>query len=433
MRRNKLSFIILFGLVFGDFLASCESEEDIPEGYKPSTTLFKVSSDAIDLDGLASDGSSIVTGTFKVNSSTSWFLETDAWGDLTVTANHDNGNVTIRTSENQTPKRREGKLTITTTDGLKKTLPVLQRPGKIELYITPADVKIGSNGGSTNITINCNTSWTLTGGADWCSANVAEGVADSTIIVTIKGDAWTAPTANETRTASFTVKPLDGTPAAITVTQMSTAKENIVLSVSQQEMITFNTSAGQTKEFFVTCNEEWEAYVNADWLEVTPEKSGASQSTAVTVKCTKGNFTGADRFATITVQSYDKKEVINVRQRSTDIYFNVTLREMTTDGSEQTLLVLSNTSWRVFCNQGWCHLASEGQGQNGLYTGDGFILLTFDANTTGQSRTAYITFEPIDYDPVTITVTQRAGSSSSGRQPGEDDNGRPNPSRGTVE
>ena len=431
MRRNKLSSIIFLGLVLVGAFASCESEVEVPEGFIPSTRYFKVSSDAIVIDGLSDNGSSTVTETFSVASSTNWFLETDAWGDLNVTADHDKGIVTIRTSENQTPKRREGTVTITTIDGLKKSIPVMQRPGKIELYITPSDVKFGSNGGSTNITINCNTTWRLDGGADWCSATVSEGVADSTATVTIKTDSWTASNANETRTASFTVTPTDSNiPTAITVTQVSTAKNDIVLSVSQKELMTFNASAGQAEDFFVTCNEEWEAYVSADWLEVTPEKAGASSvPTAVTVKCVKGNFTGADRFATITVQSYDKKEVINVRQRSIDINFNVTLREMTTDGSEQTLLVSSNTSWRVFCNEDWCHLSPEGQSQNGLYNGNGLIRLTFEANRTGQARTAYITFEPADHDPVTITVIQRSGSSSPGRQPGEDDNGRPDPSR----
>ena len=414
------------------FFASCDSEVEVPEGFLPSTRFFKVSSDAIVINGLSDSGSSTLTETFNVQSSTSWFLETDAWGDLNVTADHDNGKVIIRTSENQTPKKREGTLTITTSDGLKKTISLLQRPGKIELYITPGDVKFGSNGGSTNVTVNCNTTWTLTGGADWCSATVTEGVADSTVTVAIKADAWTASAANETRTASFTVTPTDSNmPAAITVTQVSTAKNDVVLSVSQKELLTFNASAGQTADVMVTCSDEWAAYVSADWLEVTPDRSAGSAAftSAFTVKCVKGNFTGAERFATITVQSYDKKEIINVRQRSTDILFNVTIREITTDGSEQTLSVASNTSWRVFCNEEWCHLAPEGQDQNGQYTGNGRVRLTFDDNRTGQSRTAYIVFVPTDYAPVTITVTQRSGTSSPGRQPGEDDNGRPDPSR----
>ena len=419
MRHNIQSCFIFFSLVINLLLASCGSEETVPEGFVVSTAQFKVISDTLRINGQATEA------TLTVTADCDWSIQTSGWDDLHATPDHGEGtgNVTISTSKNDYPTERKGVLVITTGSGIKKTMTLVQGPDSIRLELSPKSLSFGIDGGQTEVTVNSNTSWELTGGNDWCQASVKKGEAGITA-VTIKAEKTDE---KEMRTATFTVTPAGGTAQNISVKQ--TNKE--ISFSSSIENISFNATAGQEKEFEVTSNDTWMATVSDDWIEITPTTAGntTTETTKVTVRCVEDNNTGSERRATITLNCSGVEKVIQVRQGVTDVSFAVTLGEIFTDGTGGTLSVTGNTSWTVTCGEEWCQLDGDGTGRT-PHQGSGTVRMKLDANPSTEERTAHIRFDPASFDPVTVSVVQKATSIEIQlKKPDQDDNGKPELSR----
>lgn len=387
------------------FLASC-SEEVSTEGVTPSTRLFKVLNDTVYIDAKAADGSDgEVAKTFTVTADCDWNLQTNAWSGLHADPDHGvgTGTVTITTPANENPSERKGTLTITTSIGIKKTLTLIQRSGSVVLEVVD-ELRFGKDGGSTEVAINCNTSWTLTGGTDWCRSDIKEGMAGTTT-VTITADATNE---KDTRTATFSVTPTGSTSSKkISVTQ---SPKEIILAVSPESMA-FDANTSLQKEITITCNDEWDATVSHDWVKIDGTKISASGTGNATlnVSC-ESNTDGKERSGTITVTCSGITKKTTITQYSDNVTFNINpnpLPEFSAEGGSQTVTVTSNTSWKVSGGSDWCRLNVTSDGIEGdMQRGNGTVELIVDPNPSTDERATHIVFEPKDRPSVTITVTQ---------------------------
>lgn len=374
---------------------SCGSDEIITA--QPSTEYFKIVGNTIVIDGKATSAQ------FNVSADCYWTITTEGWTDLQVTPDRGEGSqmVKITTSENSTPTFREGKLTLSTSEGITKVMIVRQLPGEVELKLSVADtLSFGKEEGSNIVTVTSNSDWTVSGGSDWCrfAVNGDTTLTESSLNGSITVSVDENPVAT-TRKTILTVTPSGGTPVSFVVKQ---SDKIISVSASPQSLY-FNAIGEQTKQVKIICNDAWTIISSEDWVNLSI-LNGTGDGT-VDVTC-DANETGESRNATLLVQAGGEKYPISVSQSKQDaieITLNVSPEELFFSA-----LGTESHEVKVFCNESWTAKVSSGNWlhlnvYNGV--GDGKILVTCDANNTENNRETYITIMSGDI-PKTVKVSQ---------------------------
>jgi len=162
------------------------------------------------------------------------------------------------------------------------------------------------------------------------------------------------------------------------------------------------TSAAGTTPFAVTTTAAWTAISDAVWCTVTPSGTGNGTLTA-----TFASNTGASsRVANITVSAAGTSPVtVTVTQAGTSPTLSVTPpnQNVTAPAGNTSFTVTSNSAWTVVSNAAWCTVTPSG-------TSNGSINANYTQNTQLVTRIATITVTTAGLTPVTVTVTQAAGT-----------------------
>ena len=522
----SLSLIVFF-LSLSAALTSC-NEDAVPANIIPSSEYFKILGDTLIIPGDAT------TGAINVTADCGWsatISDKTGWSDLDLETQRGEGNGTISlsTEANSTPNERKAQLTIATDNGINKALHIKQQPGKVELDISVNELKLGRSGGTHNISVTCNTEWTVSGGSDKIKVTsptsgrgngtftitvepnntteiqeatftVSAGKVSSILHVTqdikdlllyatpiwthfgskdgdrkikeminifcndewiaIRKDSWIKidkmsgknDEQNKISDAYITCENNDkgstrNTNITFTLTRDTTVKREIFVQQSQFNVsfrvstsnLSFHYNGGE-KEFIIESNAECKVNCDSDWLTISTEKAVIDTliqtidtliQTTVKVKC-PANSTGTNRKDTITVTCMDMKHPITVEQGSSpsDNYLVVTpnnLSEFPAEGSTTTLKVESNTTWQVIGGSGesgWCKLT--GSNDSLTATGNGSVTVTVDANKNKERRTTNIMFLYANDKKETLSISQQG---YVGKEPGQEDNGKPDLTR----
>jgi plastocyanin len=102
-------------------------------------------------------------------------------------------------------------------------------------------------------------------------------------------------------------------------------------------------------------------------------------------------------------------------------------RNVTATAGTTTFSVISNSSWTLSGNAGWCTVGAGGPG-----SGNGTITATYEANPTNLVRVATITVTVSGIAPLTVTVTQAASTVGMDEQKVNSARVYPNPSKGSF-
>jgi hypothetical protein len=166
--------------------------------YVPPTNTLTVS--PATLDFTASGETKSVTVTSNVN----WAASKDAaWITVSPASGSNNGTVSVTAEANTEISSRTGTVTIS-GGGLTHTIAVTQAadvttPSPV-LTVSTANVELAAEGGSQNITIQSNISWTAVCSDAWVSVSPASGTNNGTISITA-----VANSTENARTATVTV------------------------------------------------------------------------------------------------------------------------------------------------------------------------------------------------------------------------------------
>lgn len=265
--------------------------------------------------------------------------------------------------------------------------------GGTTLSITPSSKNVTSPAGVTSFSVSCNTSWTATSNAGWCTATPS-GSGNGTIYAN-----YLANTGSTSRTATFTISAPGAGNQTVTVIQAASAVSLVVTPANQNVAAT----AGNCS-FTVVTGTSWSALSNAGWCVVTPSGTGNGTITA--------NFTANSgstaRIATITVSaSGTSSQTVTVTQASTVPALTATpaIQNVTAAAGSTSFSVTSNTNWTVQGNASWCTITPSG-------TGNGTIAVNYTANTGTTARTAILTVSATGVTNVTLTVTQAQASAT---------------------
>lgn len=146
---------------------------------------------------------SVASGTttsFTVSSNVSWSVSASAtWVKMSPTGGNNDGVVEVTIEANTTADTRTATITINGAGVPSKTISVTQDAASASLTVSPETLKIAAAGGTENVTITSNGSWSVSVPSDatWCKPNVTSGKGNSTLTITVEANSTsTARSAN---------------------------------------------------------------------------------------------------------------------------------------------------------------------------------------------------------------------------------------------
>jgi len=143
--------------------------------------------------------------------------------------------------------------------------------------------------------------------------------------------------------------------------------------------------AGEEVEFSVTSNVNWGISSSGKWVAVTP--ANGNGDAVVTLKIA-GNYSGAERRATLTLSSGEMIQTMEVTQPALDFSLSGNQLVFDISGASQTLNVTSNYSWSITVEDDaeWC--------QPSTLSGEGDAVVTFTPTAYDETelRKGTITF-----------------------------------------
>lgn len=181
---------------------------------------------------------------------------------------------------------------------------------------------------------------------------------------------------------------------------------------------------GEEQKLAILANCSWNISASESWLTVTPMTGNGTQN--VTVVAGK-NTTGSTRTAVLTIRggTAPMRQVTVTQPKSTDGGEETTTLTATPSelifeagGEVKELTIKSNTSWAISCPE-WCSLSYS----SGI--GDATITVTAQANPGKEQRTGNLVIVGNETPSVTISLTQKAKTEETGKEPGADDNQPP--------
>ena len=361
-----------------------------------SLSLLNVSATTLDVPASAGSASSI-----SVVSNVNWTVTDDQpWLSVTPASGSNTAPLMISYTANTATSARVG--TITVTDGTRtQTITVTQAAAALvgSLTVSPPTFNPAAAGGTTQITVTSNVSWTVSESLNWVSLSHTGGSNNGTFFITVTDNSLVS-----SRTGEVTVTG-GGITRTITVTQAGVTAPVNSLTLSTAALSPSANSGGATVG--VTSNVSWTVTDDQTWLSVTP--TGGSNNGAFTVSYTAN--TGSSRIATITVAGGGITKTVTVTQAGTNASFTVSPSSVSlgaASNSNTTITITSNASWSLSDDQSWLTMSQVSGSGNAIIT-----VSALSANNSASTRTATITVSVLGVPSQTVTVTQAGKTPSS--------------------
>jgi hypothetical protein len=143
-------------------------------------------------------------------------------------------------------------------------------------------------------------------------------------------------------------------------------------------------TAGEIHAITVTCNVEWAATANAEWIALSPASGTGNGTITVNVEA---NSTPETREATITIKAGALTETVTIKQPGIVPVIEISENSISAGAPANSypLAVTSNIEWTADPDAEWITLDPTSG------TGDGTITINVEANTSQSPRTGRVT------------------------------------------
>ena len=323
-----------------------------------------------------------------------WTASSDAtWCTVSPTNGISSTALTISVTENTTTQYRTATVTIKgTQNDATATIIVSQEAKTISPFIvTPKDLEFSNEGGSKEVTVECEGTWKVETTPSWCSFTKKAGG----LTITVSAN----PTSN-TREGDVKVIEVDGERSAnIHITQHGSSPDPIQIKVTTLSI----EPDGATKNIDVEGNESWHATSDASWCSV-PQSGKAPGTLKIT---TSKNTTSSTRQAIvcITGDTSNHSYEITVKQDSYTITAEKREVNLTAAGTAQSVPIGGTDKFTASSSENWCSVSPTSGGPGGNIT------ISATKNTTSAVRKATITIKGVNSGKeINITVAQPTGN-----------------------
>ena len=287
---------------------------------------------------------------------------------------------------------------------------------EVKITFDPTSLDFSAEGDekeTVTITLEGATEWLAFEENDWIEIDKKNGADGDIVTVTVgKYDG------SEPRTGKITFSAGEGEnmrSSELTITQEGKETLESFITFSPETLDVFPAEGG-IQNVTITHNvEEWQATAEEDakkWIHFT-ENGKSGDDIIITVDPNLGGV----RTATITISSGTTEESLKVTQKAAETTFTIMLEgqkigelNFKETKGEKTVAISSNLDWETSIeydgtSNGWLSLDKP----SGTSGDNQEVIISVEANTTGESRTATITFTSVNGNNTiseTIIVTQ---------------------------
>ena len=279
---------------------------------------------------------------FYIRANCRWTITMEGgWEGLIVSPmkGQNSATINITTTVNTNAAGRDVRLRVFSDGGLARTVNIHQNAGAVVLSLSEETISFGATAGNKEVTIICNTNWTVTGGADWLTINKNAGSGNGSINVSVTDNLTTS-----SRSATLAVD-AQGTIHRLSVTQEG--RQDFTVSPTQ---ISAEAHANSV-QFSVTGNAVWTVQSNRDWATLSDLTGTGSKTITVSQA---DNTSESDRAVEITVSSVSKTERVTIIQQAATlpVLSAMQVADVTTSGATVTF---SFTSMFPVTEYGLCY------------------------------------------------------------------------------
>ena len=325
-----------------------------------------------------------------VNSEANWTASTSSsWLEVSPSSGTaGTSTMTISVSPNTATSERTGYVIISIGGSQRIQIPVRQRGIYIETEQTELSFK--ASGGSQELAVLSNTSWTVSSTPSWITVSPSNGDGDGTVKVTAQDN---PNTANRSGVIHITQSGLS-IDVAITVTQTGKTFDvnTTVLNFEDKQ---------ETQTVEILTDGTWNARTDDTWITLSPMSASGNSTLSVTVA---ENPNDSERSGQVIISMGDKSSTISVVQKGKYFTVSNSLLTYTSKGGSMNIAVTTNDTWtaKIENSPTWLQLSSTSG------SGNVDVKVTASDNPSVNSRSATIIFQTTHNQSVRVMVTQDA-------------------------
>lgn len=231
---------------------------------------FTVSSDFLRANNVALGGNEERT-TLHIEADCNWTVAEEVdWLAVSPVQGTGSQDVTLTTGVNPSAiDERSCQLTVTSDDGVRRVVTLRQGKATEALTVSTATINFGEEGGTNSFTITSNTTWTISGQAEWLSYSPGEGTGNGSVNIAVQTN-----NTEYSREAVLTITGAGGQKQAVTISQ---AEKAVTLTIEPE--IINATAIADDYTFQILGNATWTITVDDNtWLTLSAT-SGTGEST----------------------------------------------------------------------------------------------------------------------------------------------------------
>ena len=325
-----------------------------------------------------------------VNSEANWTAATSSsWIKISPSSGTaGTSTMTVSVSPNTATSERTGYVIVSIGGNQRIQIPVRQRGIYIETEQT--ELPFTANGGSQDLSVLSNTSWTVSSVPSWITVSPSNGEGDGKVKVTAQDN---PNTVNRSGVIHITQSGLNLDVAVIVTQSGKTFDVNTtVLNFEDKQ---------ETQTVEILTDGTWNASTEDTWITLSPSSASGNSTLSVTVA---ENPNDNERTGQVTVSMGDKSSTLSIVQKGKYFTVSNSLLTYTSRGGSLNIAVTTNDTWtaQVENSPAWLQLSSA--------SGYGNIDVNVTAldNPSVNSRSATIVFKTANNKNVKVMVTQDA-------------------------
>ena len=325
-----------------------------------------------------------------INSEANWTAATSSsWMEVSPSSGSaGTSTMTVSVSPNTATNERTGYVIISIGGSQRIQIPVRQRGIYIETEQT--ELAFTANGGSQELTVLSNTSWTISSVPSWITVSPSNGEGDGKVKLTAQEN---PNTANRSGIIHITQS---GLSIDVTITVTQTGKtfdvNTTVLNFEDKQ---------ETQTVEILTDGTWNARTDDMWITLSPMSASGNSTLSVTVA---ENPNDSERSGQVIISMGDKSSTISVIQKGKYFTVSNSLLTYTSKGGSMNIAVTTNDTWtaKIENSPTWLQLSSTSG------SGNVDVKVTASDNPSVNSRSATIIFQTTHNQSVRVMVTQDA-------------------------
>lgn len=371
---NKLKYVLLAFVVL-TMAVGCKKEVNV--------TLDKTTIE------VAPEGESF---SVSLKSNGDWDVSSPEWINVLPSSGNGDATLQIAVAANQA-ESRSGEITVKTKDN-SASLTVVQGARQNFIILNPSAIESSFQGGTYEVTVTSNCDWTVSLQSDWVSCSPTSGSNNGIVTITV------IPVAGEINGSRQTsvVFASEETEAILNVIQTAMLQIPVQIDPDQCDF----EYEGGVRTVNVTCEGNWTAATEADWISLSVSSGSGNSQVNLTVAA-NGAFHPRSSFVCFTSETGNTAMLV-VRQEAIDVVLEVTPSsfQFGKEGGEGTIIVRCDIEWVFDFDDTWMSVTPSSG------TGDATVTLTVAPNTISTPRSGSIMIKAGE-QVAEIFVSQEAG------------------------